>query len=867
MKVFSLHIIYIFSQNKFIHFICQFFNNNHLLKLKYLYFIDQIGYINRGELCNQIGQKQQALEDYSSAIQIDPENAEFYYIRGVLNHDMGNYESALLDYDKAIELEPLDPKFYFHRGIQNNDMGNQEQALLDYNQVLLLDPTHANTYCNRGYLRTLQIGIVHKMLEIKNRQSLILIKLYSTILQVRRVTYYEMKNYVDALLDYDKAIELDATDPKIYYNRGILYQDIRNLQQALLNYNQAIHLDQRNPKFYYNRGNLYSDMGNKEQALLDYDKVIQLNPNDEITEMGSQEKALFDYNQALLLNPMDAKTYINRGILNNFLGNNQQALFDYNKSIELDPLNNLAYINRGILYDELGNKEFALIDYNNAIYLDSKNAKFYYRRGVLQDSLGNKEQALLDLTMSIQLDSKQTLAYMSRGSIYFEIGNKQLALVDYGMAIQLDPLKAINFYNRGVLQNEMGNTEQAILDFSMAIKLDPNDLRSYCNRGVIYINTGQYDLGINDYLRANDLQPENPFILQVLEQLHSLQQNQQNKTEVSQIATQQNQSVEMNLFNQEQIKDIQEIQYDIKFLKLETSSLAQHLQDQSILKNIQENVSWIEKELQTQLLDQRQEKQEEIKQIQEKIIKLRQELLSLHQIIQQQKLRNAQSQQGNDQISELQEFEEDQKIYQKAIFQNSYYYLATMQQIFSEIYLVNTDGIIESRAQEYMKIVQKVYTDQSTVEGIPLVNEKAFELINQALDQDIEYHKANRLDERLIRLNNILKFLNIFSHLDLEKEVEIASIQLAKLQQNGRKEHQNHHFNQFVEKLCKIGLHLEENNLNWKNGTLDALVILKYLDCSPSKILEAQDKRLKDIFVEAVLRSQMLQDKGQLQNQ
>ncbi|CAK58837.1 unnamed protein product (macronuclear) [Paramecium tetraurelia] len=166
-----------------------------------------------------------------------------------------------------------------------------------------------------------------------------------------------------------------------------------------------------------------------------------------------------------------------------------------------------------------------------------------------------------------------------------------------------------------------------------------------------------------------------------------------------------------------------------------------------------------------------------------------------------------------------------------------------------------------------MEIVQKIYTDQSNFDGIRLMNQKAFELINLALDYDIECHKPKKLEERSVKLNNILKFLNIFNHLDLEKEVKIASIQLAKQQQNSFKDQHNQHFNQFVEKLCQLEEHSEENNINWKSGTLDALVILNYLDCCTSRILEAQVKTLKEIFMEAVKRNQMLQIKGQLQNQ
>lgn len=63
---------------------------------------------------------------------------------------MGNKEQALLDYNMAIQIDPLNAEFYYIRGDLYHDMDNKEQALIDYNKAILLDPINAKTYCNRG---------------------------------------------------------------------------------------------------------------------------------------------------------------------------------------------------------------------------------------------------------------------------------------------------------------------------------------------------------------------------------------------------------------------------------------------------------------------------------------------------------------------------------------------------------------------------------------------------------------------------------------------------------------------------------------------------------------------------------------------
>ena len=51
-----------------------------------------------------------AIDDYSKAIDIEPENAEYYCNRGRVYSIIGEYDKALADYGRAIELEPNNDK-------------------------------------------------------------------------------------------------------------------------------------------------------------------------------------------------------------------------------------------------------------------------------------------------------------------------------------------------------------------------------------------------------------------------------------------------------------------------------------------------------------------------------------------------------------------------------------------------------------------------------------------------------------------------------------------------------------------------------------------------------------------------------------
>ena len=93
--------------------------------------------------------------------------------------------------------------------------------------------------------------------------------------------YYTTMQMPDrAVLDLNKALEIDPQNAHVYLNRGYAYAWQRNHQQALSDYNQAITLDPALAEAYANRAVLYADSLNQPQtALPDIEKALQLKPN------------------------------------------------------------------------------------------------------------------------------------------------------------------------------------------------------------------------------------------------------------------------------------------------------------------------------------------------------------------------------------------------------------------------------------------------------------------------------------------------------------------------------------------------------------------------------------------------------------
>ena len=71
---------------------------------------------NRGDARSEKGDLDGALQDYTEAIRLQPDDAAAYYNRGAIRHEKGDLDGALQDYMEAIRLRP-DYADAYYRGV------------------------------------------------------------------------------------------------------------------------------------------------------------------------------------------------------------------------------------------------------------------------------------------------------------------------------------------------------------------------------------------------------------------------------------------------------------------------------------------------------------------------------------------------------------------------------------------------------------------------------------------------------------------------------------------------------------------------------------------------------------------------------
>jgi len=196
----------------------------------------------RGDAEKNSHDLQNASNDFSKSIELNPDYVDAYVNRGVCRYEMKDYNGAFNDYTKALQFAPGRAYLYGNIGDIKQSLNDHEGAIAYFSKQIGLDPRAIPAYFNRA----------------SNKFSL--------------------KDYNGALSDYDKVVELDASSNVVYayYNRGNVKIMLNNFQGAINDYNQAISINKAYADAYMSRGSTRYLLKDTVQACSDWNIALGL---------------------------------------------------------------------------------------------------------------------------------------------------------------------------------------------------------------------------------------------------------------------------------------------------------------------------------------------------------------------------------------------------------------------------------------------------------------------------------------------------------------------------------------------------------------------------------------------------------------
>jgi putative GTP pyrophosphokinase len=103
----------------------------------------------------------------------------------------------------------------------------------------------------------------------------------SLIYKHRGMANFAQSNYDDAILDFNKALELDPKSYKVAYYRGVVRSVLKQYSEAIDDYTMALGINPYQAFCLFRRGQSYFHIGDYPQALSDCEAALAMEPGND----------------------------------------------------------------------------------------------------------------------------------------------------------------------------------------------------------------------------------------------------------------------------------------------------------------------------------------------------------------------------------------------------------------------------------------------------------------------------------------------------------------------------------------------------------------------------------------------------------
>lgn len=234
------------------------------------------------------------------------------------------------------------------------------------------------------------------------------------------LSYERTKIWNNGMSLWSDIIKKNPEAEQAYNNRGRILIAEKKYDEALVDINKALELEPNLSQAYNNLGIIYNSKNKKAEAIKAFDKSLELSPqmtstriNRAIyyTEAGEYDKAISDLKQCLKQEPGNEESYRLLGIAYAKTDNMDLAEFNLRKSYEIDPRQN----GLNILANE------------------------FFVKGTNLLAAKNYDEAIKYLTKSINLYPDNADALYNLGGAYFDLGRKEEAITLWKKVLIINP--------------------------------------------------------------------------------------------------------------------------------------------------------------------------------------------------------------------------------------------------------------------------------------------------------------------------------------------------------------------------------------------------------------------------------------------
>lgn len=228
-------------------------------------------YFNMATVLNQLGNNDEAIEEYTRTLYINPLSLDSYVAMGtIFLQNPEKYAKAGIElYKQCLHLFPNNKDIWNNLGYLYTKTGNYNEALNAYLKAVSIDPDFELGKKNLK-ITLKHLGKIDKVFE--ERESLI-----SKVEQDINTQNWQM-----AIIDCQKLVKMSPSSFKARLYMANIYFTVKRISDAIIEYKEAQKLDNSNLSVINNLGLAYFENKQYDLSRNELQKVVQVDPNNHV---------------------------------------------------------------------------------------------------------------------------------------------------------------------------------------------------------------------------------------------------------------------------------------------------------------------------------------------------------------------------------------------------------------------------------------------------------------------------------------------------------------------------------------------------------------------------------------------------------
>ncbi|MDQ3805005.1 MAG: tetratricopeptide repeat protein [Acidobacteriota bacterium] len=301
----------------------------------------------------------------------------------------------------------------------------------------------------------------------------------------RAVSLHLQDNFIDAWLEYEKALQANPRNIYALTNVGYLLLHHGDIEGALPFLRRASEIAPDYALPHNSLGNAYFSLGKTDEALAEYRMAVELDagyamPHRNLALVnyltGRREEAIEEYGAYFRLAPADTRdagAHYNLGVVLEELGRVGEAAGEYEKALADDPGHARALNNLGLVLLRRGDCEGAARRFERALEADGSFALARYNLGLCRAALGDYAGAAEEFERACEADPGNVHAASNLGVAYTTVGRFDEAVELFeGLVAKYEGQPTLHF-NLGMAYAGKGLGRAAAEQFRKVVELEP----------------------------------------------------------------------------------------------------------------------------------------------------------------------------------------------------------------------------------------------------------------------------------------------------------------------------------------------------------------------------------------------------------